>query len=95
MFHTNGRALDIFGDKKKSEDRRRCQPTSDDNKELYELHLRVAISYVAAYAGIVAMPYCLDQLDPVMTSLGLPLSLVLEGDDADVSTPWGLAKVRR
>lgn len=36
------------------------------------------------------MPYCSDQVDPVMTDTGLPLA-ILEGEPS-IDTPWGLAK---
>ena len=94
MFHPNKRALDIFGDKDTSNSRRRCQPSEDDGDEaklLFDLHLRVAITYLIAYAGVQTMPYCFDPLDAEMEKRGHPLSLILEGEQSVVK-PWGLAK---
>eukprot|EP00904_Undaria_pinnatifida_P002795 jgi/Undpi1/12516/HiC_scaffold_6.g02185.m1 len=94
MFHSNMRALDIFGDKETSDSRRRCQPAredDDDAKLLFDLHLRVAVTYTVAYAGIQAMPYCFDELEAEMEGRGHPLSLVFD-NETSVNTPWGLAK---
>lgn len=52
MFHTNGVALDVFGDKKTSDARRRCQPSHGEDTTLFDLHLRVAIIYTFVYAGL-------------------------------------------
>lgn len=95
MFHTNMKALDIFGDKDTSDARRRCQPADNDDEDaqlLFDLHLRVAITYSLAYAGVLAMPYCTEEFAAIMEERGHPLSLVMEGGDASVDTPWGLAK---
>ena len=94
MFHPNMRALDVFGDKETSDSRRRCQPPpedDDDAKLLFDLHLRVAVTYTVAYAGIQAMPYCFDELEAEMEGRGHPLSLVFD-NETSVNTPWGLAK---
>ena len=94
MFHPNMRALDIFGDKETSDSRRRCQPAREDDdgaKLLFDLHLRVAITYTVAYAGIKAMPYCFHELEAEMEERGHPLSLVFD-TETSVDTPWGLAK---
>lgn len=90
MFHSNGVALDIFGDKATSSARRRCKPSAGAETELFDLHLRVGIMYVATYAGLKNMPYCREQLEPLMEAAGHPLSL-LDGEPS-VDTPWGLAK---
>ena len=93
MFHSNMRALDIFGDKATSDSRRRCQPAGEnaDANLLFDLHLRVAITYTVAYAGIKAMPYCFDELKADMEERGHPLSLVFD-TETSADTPWGLAK---
>lgn len=93
MFHTNNVALDIFGDTEAADARRRCQPDAYDEDEqlLYDLHLRVAIVYTVVYAGIQAMPYCEEELETLMAERGHPLSLIQQ-DDLDIYTPWGLAK---
>lgn len=93
MFHPNQEALDIFGDKKTSRARRRCQPSSDDEEAtlLFDLHLRVAIIYAVVYGGIQDMPFCREKLEALMEERGHPLSLVLEGTPS-TDTPWGLAK---
>lgn len=85
------RAIDIFGDKYTSDSRRRCQPEGDDDKTFFDLHLRVAITYLVGYAGAQTMPHCFDALETIMEERGHPLSLVLEGEPS-VDTPWGLAK---
>lgn len=78
-------ALDIFGG---GGERRRCTPDEAD-KDLFDLHLRVAVIYAAGHAAIQAMPYC-TELVALMEQRGHPLSL-LEGDQGtDTSTPWGL-----
>lgn len=78
-------ALDIFGD----DERRRCTPDEEEaaDKDLFDLHLRVAVIYGAAYAAIQAMPYC-TELTALMEQRGHPLSL-LEGVQS-TDTPWGL-----
>lgn len=93
MFHANSKALDIFGDKTTSNDRRRCQPDEDDEEGqlLYNLHLGVTIIYTAVYGGYQYMPFCADILENLMEERGHPLSLLLEGN-AGIDTPWGLAK---
>lgn len=91
MFTAIPTALDIFGDKETSDVRRRCQPDEGEGTSLLDLHLTISGFYVYAYAGVRTMPYCLDVFEPLMEQAGLPLSLVLDVD-ADVSTPWGLAK---
>lgn len=88
------RALDIFGDKHTTDSRRRCQPDEGDGdagKLLLDLHLRVAITYLIAYAGATTMPDCFEPLEAVMEERGHPLSLILDGEPS-VDTPWGLAK---
>lgn len=90
MFRPNGVALDIFGDRETSDYRRRCQPTNDEERELFDLHLRVAVIYTVTYAGLKDMPYCRVILEPLMEARGHPLSL-LDGE-SDTDTPWGLAK---
>lgn len=95
MFHPDTRALDIFGDKEKSNARRRCQPNDEATPEevaLFDLHLKIAASYVFTYASVLQMPYCAEDLTAQMEDLGLPLSLVTEGNPG-TETPWGLAKV--
>lgn len=82
-------ALDIFGDKGTSDARRRCQPESDEERELFDLHLRVAVMYAVAYGGGGAMPYCTD-LAALMEERGHSLSL-LEGPQT-METPWGLGE---
>ena len=93
MFHANVKALDIFGDKTTSHARRRCRPDGNDaeGQHLYHLHLGVAITYAAVYAGYQFMPYCADILKNLMEERGHPLSLLLDGDPK-LDTPWGLAK---
>lgn len=94
MFHENGVALDIFGDKNKSDARRRCQPgqgASQDEIDLFQLYFRVTMMYTFTYAGRLAMPFCAADIDADMEDLGLPISLILE-DDPPIDTPWGLAR---
>ncbi|CAM9184717.1 unnamed protein product, partial [Laminaria digitata] len=93
MFDTNLKALDIFGDKYTSDARRRCQPADDEDAQLlFDLHLRVGIVYAIAYTGVLTMPYCIEEFVEIMEERGHPLSLVMEGGDIGVDTPWGLAK---
>eukprot|EP00903_Cladosiphon_okamuranus_P012371 g11596.t1 len=98
MFEPNGVALDIFGDKSKSDARRRCQPADgdEDARKLFDMHLSVAILYAVAYVGSKHMPWCADIVAAKMEALGAPLSL-LGGADGDPEpspdTPWGLSKV--
>lgn len=80
-------ALDIFGD----DEHRRCTP-DEAAKDLFDLHLRVAVIYGAAYTAIEAMPYC-TELTAVMEERGHPLSL-LEGDQSS-DTPWGMGNSSR
>lgn len=94
MFHPTQTALDIFGDKNKSDARRRCQPGPGADAEsvlLFDMHLKVAIAYLVVYQGLKAMPFCRDQLVPLMEAGGYPLSLIEDGDPS-TDTPWGLAK---
>eukprot|EP00752_Nemacystus_decipiens_P012197 g10813.t1 len=92
MFEPNGVALDVFGDKETSDARRRCQPADGDESgsELINMHLSVAILYLLAHAGSTYMPWCVDQVTPLLDVLGTPLSL-LDGEPS-TDTPWGLAK---
>ena len=93
MFHTNVRALDIFGDKQTSDARRRCRPADEDEDAqlLYDLHLRVGVVYVIVYASTLFMPFCTQELEAVMEARGHPLSLIMQ-EDSSIDTPWGLAK---
>lgn len=79
-------ALDIFGDS----ERRRCTPDEgdDDTKDLFDLHLRVAIIYAAGYTAIQAMPYC-REMTALMEQRGHPLSLLAAGNQT-MDTPWGM-----
>lgn len=94
MFHPEQTALDIFGDKETSDARRRCQPDQNQDDQdatfLMDMHMRVAIIYTLVYGPIQGMPYCLEQIEPLMEKAGHPISL-LEGEPS-VETPWGLAK---
>eukprot|EP00903_Cladosiphon_okamuranus_P005324 g5322.t1 len=97
MFEPNGVALDVFGDKETSDARRRYQPADGDEtgRRLFDMHLTVAILYMVTYVGSTYMPWCADQVAPLMEALGTPLSLVnvAHGDpDPSTDTPWGLAK---
>lgn len=90
-------ALDVFGDKATSDARRRCQPADGDEaaRQLFNMHLTVAVTYAASYTGAAYMPECADQLAPLMEALGLSLPLVMlaEGEpEPSTDTPWGLAK---
>lgn len=94
MFHPSPDALDIFGDKQKSDQRRRCQPDSDatvEEVEEFYLHLRIAETYALTYGARQHLPFCVETMEAVMEGLGMPISLI-DADDAGVETPWGLAK---
>ncbi len=97
MFHPNGVALDIFGDKATSDARRRCQPAEGDEsaRVLMDLHLATAIMYAYAYDALLHRPGCAEPITLMMDEIGCPLSLaaVAEGDpEPSTDTPWGLAK---
>ncbi|CAM9150528.1 unnamed protein product [Ectocarpus sp. 8 AP-2014] len=95
MFEPNGVALDIFGDKETSDARRRCQPTTEEDRVIFDLHLSVSVSYAISYIGWKHMPYCSEQIAAEAEALGAPMSLVDvgEGDpEPSTDTPWGLAK---
>lgn len=93
MFHTNLKALDIFGNKKMSDARRRCQPDKDDTdgQLLFNLHMRVTFMYTIVYVSIQAMPVCAQELELLMEERGHPLSLIRQ-EVTSTDTPWGLAK---
>lgn len=93
MFHPSPYALDVFGDKNKSDARRRCQPSdvaTPEEVELFDIHLRVAASYVLSYGSVLSMPFCEDDIDSAMEDIDLPMSLLDEAEG--IETPWGLAK---
>ena len=94
MFRPGNVALDIFGDKETSDARRRCQPDPFDSEgqDLFDLHLRVAIMYTLVYGGLMGTPFCRELVEPLMDSIGHPLSLVFDDADPSDDTPWGLAK---
>ncbi|CAM9971823.1 unnamed protein product [Ascophyllum nodosum] len=94
MYRSGNVALDIFGDKTTSDARRRCQPDEFDTEEqeFLDLHLRVAILYTLVYGALVGMPFCEESVETFMNESSAPLSLVMDGADPSVETPWGLAK---
>lgn len=95
MFEPNGVALDIFGDKETSDARRRCQPTTEEDRVLFDLHLSVSLLYAISYIGWKHMPYCSEQVAAEAEALGGPMSLVDVGEggpEPSTDTPWGLAK---
>ncbi|CAM9971686.1 unnamed protein product [Ascophyllum nodosum] len=94
MYRSGNVALDIFGDKTTSDARRRCQPDEFDTEgqEFLDLHLRVAMLYTLVYGSLVGMPFCEDPVATLMNESSTPLSLVFDGADPSVETPWGLAK---
>ena len=77
-----------------SDARRRCQPdeSDDEGKEFLDLHLRVATLYTLVYGSLVGMPFCRESVETFMNESSAPLSLVFDGADPSVETPWGLAK---
>lgn len=94
MFRPGEAALDIFGDKETSDARRRCQPDSSDADEqaLFAVHFRVAIMYTFVYGSLTGTPFCREVIEPMLDSIALPLSFVLDGAEPSIATPWGLAK---
>lgn len=89
MFDSEETALDIFGE----ELGRRCPATTPEEASLRDLHHRVAITYALVYTGLLGMPYCFEALDAAMTLADHPLSLIMDDEEPDIGTPWGLAKV--
>ncbi|CAB1104024.1 CPO-like [Ectocarpus sp. CCAP 1310/34] len=95
MFEPNGVALDIFGDKETSDARRRCQPATEEDRVIFDLHLSVSVLYAISYIGWKYMPYCSEQIAAEAEALGGPMSLVDVGEghpEPGTDTPWGLAK---
>eukprot|EP00752_Nemacystus_decipiens_P004023 g3684.t2 len=92
--------LNIFGDKKTTEERRRCQPDDDafdEEKLLFDLHYKVAEIYAVTHGALKSMPWCREEIEPLMLARGHPLSFLEEelgegADSIDTSTPWGLAR---
>ncbi|GFH61508.1 hypothetical protein CTEN210_17984 [Chaetoceros tenuissimus] len=88
MYHPS--ALDIWGKK----DMQICinEFASEQEKMLHE---QVAIAYTFAYSAILAAPKCKDAIVNLMDNvLQFPMSKVLNDNEPDLGTPWGLAKVR-
>lgn len=92
MFRPGNVALDIFGDKHTSKARRKCQPDDDDEQALFDLHLRVAVIYALIYGSLLGTPSCRELVEPMAINKGLDLTLVLDGAEPSIETPWGLAK---
>lgn len=88
MYHPS--ALDIWGKK----DMQICinEFASEQEKMLHE---QVAIAYTFAYNAILAAPKCTNAILDIMENvLQLPMSNVLNHNEPDLGTPWGLAKAR-
>ena len=86
MFHPT--ALDIWGKK----DKKICldQFTSESDKNIYE---QVAIAYSFAYISLTTAPASKNAIMDIMDNvLKLPMNYILNDEDPDVGTPWGLAK---
>lgn len=90
-FHPT--ALEFFGRKRLSEQRRRCAPTNSAQQSVFDDHRRVTLAYAVVYSTRAAdIPELYAAVGNVIRAWGLDPDRCPGGPGCDsLDTPWGLA----